>query len=184
MLKLISLIIRSSIIPASLMVVSKVVGLYTSFIMINSFPYITNEIGGMFSIHLYFSDPGETLIVNSISNIFMLTVLSIFTFVLFIKYFTRKAKEEKPTTLYRFTDADLLKQITDKKNNFIKLFIAAMFLIISNLTVVAGCINGSVLEWLLIPCIILLFLCIWGIIRIADSEINKFYPNEDNKAWK
>lgn len=184
MLKLISLIIKSSLLPASLMVVGKVIGLYVAFNLLDAFPYITNEIGNNFSIHLYFNNPGETLAVNTISNLVMLIIIFIYVTVLFIQYYSKKAAETKPSTIYKMLDADLLDYVIKEGNNYIKIFVGSTFLIICCLTAGANAFNGVAEEWLIWVCAGLLFVTIWGIIRISDIEMNKFYPSEDNKAWK
>jgi len=162
------------------MVVGKVFGLYLAITTLQLYPYITNEIGNSFSIHIYFGDVAETLLANTISNTVMVLLLVLYITILYFQHISN-LKASTQSTLIKSTDANLLSQITDRKNKYIRIFTASMFLVISSVVTIANVLNGISFDWILWPSTVLLFLAIWGIIRLSDIEMNKLYPKDNYK---
>jgi len=74
MSKLLRRILKISVWPAVLMIAGKLFGIIIANIVYRLDFFIDNQIQGIFSIQLYYTDSNTTILVNSISNLFMIII--------------------------------------------------------------------------------------------------------------
>lgn len=179
MSKLLRRILKISVAPAVLMIAGKLLGIIIANVVYNLDFFIDNQIQGIFSIQLYYTNPSTTLLVNSYSNLFLIICLAIPTIYFIIKTSIYQSTLQNPKTIVKITNFNILKWITKDDTSFLKIFIWCSFLIITCLVVVAQTIQGTTYQWIGVLASVLTVFSIWGTIKTYESEIDKIYPRED-----
>ncbi|MGI6443731.1 MAG: hypothetical protein ACOX06_01870 [Candidatus Dojkabacteria bacterium] len=179
MSKLLRRILKISVTPAILMIAGKLFGIIIANVVYHLDFFIDNQIRGIFSIQLYYTNPSTTLLVNSYSNLFMVICLAIPTLYFIIKTSVYQSSLQNPKTIVKITNFNILKWITKDDTSFLKIFIWGSFLVVACLIVVAQTIQGMTYQWIGILAGVLAVFSIWGTIKTYESEIDKIYPRED-----
>lgn len=176
MSKLLRQALKYSILPASVMIVGKLFGLYLA-IQLYDFPiYLEHNTTGLFTAQLYFTDLQETLIANSFSNLFMLSLLvSINTYFLG-RHLLLKSALNNPKTIVKLTKINILKWATNGEVPFLKVFIWNSFLWATSAIIITSSLNNETYSWIGITSFIVVILFAWGLIRVFEEEIQKVFP--------
>ena len=180
MSKLLKRALKISLTPAILMIVGKFLGIIVTSLIYDLEFFVENNIQGLLSIQILFTNPETTLFVNSISNISMLTLLTIPTLYFIIKTSIYQTSLQNPKTVIKMTKFNVLKWITKKDTSFLQIFIWCTFLVISSAVVVIQSIQSLSYTWTGVLAGTISLLCIWGTIRTFEIETDKIYPKENN----
>ena len=183
MSKLLRRILKISVWPAVLMIAGKLFGIIIANIVYKLDFFIDNQIQGIFSIQLYYTDSNTTILVNSISNLFMIIVLAIPTIYFIIKTSIYQTTFQNPRTIVKITKLNIMNWITKDDTSFLLIFIWCSFLPVTSLIVIAQTIQGINYSW------IESWLehwqsLIWGTIKTYELEIDKIYPREKKNSTK
>lgn len=179
MSKLLRRTLKVSIAPAVVMIAGKLLGIIIANVSYNLDFFIDNQIQGIFSIQLYYTDSATTLLVNSISNLVMVLALAIPTLYFIIKTSIYQSTFENPRTIVKITKLNIMNWITKDDTSFLTIFIWASFLLITTLITIAQTIQGTCYDWVGIIAGILAIFGIWGTIKTFEVEIDKIYPKEE-----
>ena len=178
MSKLLRRILKISVWPAVLMIAGKLFGIIIANIVYKLDFFIDNQIQGIFSIQLYYTDSNTTILVNSISNLFMIIVLAIPTIYFIIKTSIYQTTFQNPRTIVKVTKLNIMNWITKDDTSFLLIFIWCSFLLVTSLIVIAQTIQGINYSWIGILAGALAIFSIWGTIKTYELEIDKIYPRE------
>lgn len=178
MSKLLRRILKISVWPAVLMIAGKLLGIIAANIIYRLDFFIDNQIKGIFSIQLYYTDTTTTLLVNSVSNLFMIIVLAVPTMYFIIKTSIYQSTFQNPRTIVKITKLNIMNWITKNDTSFLLIFIWCSFLLVASLLVIAQTIQGINYSWIGILAGILAIFSIWGTIKTYELEIDKIYPRE------
>ncbi len=179
MSKLLKRTLKISVAPAILMIAGKLLGIVLANILYKLDFFIDNQIQGIFSIQLYYTDSMTTLLVNSVSNLIMVLVLAVPTLYFIIKTSIYQSTFENPRTIVKLTKFNMTNWITKDDSSFLIIFIWTAFLVIASLVVVAQTIQGNCYEWVGIIAGVFAIFGIWGAIKTFEIEIDKIYPKEE-----
>lgn len=178
MSKLLRRALKISLIPAILMIVGKFLGIFVTSILYNLQFNIDNDISGVFSVQIYFTDQDTTLFVNSISNLVMILFLLLPLIYFIIKTFLYTAAHNNPKTIIKITKLNLLNWITKKDTSFLKTFIWCAFLWLATAITITHSIQGNTYPWIAITgCITSLLITLFTI-KTFELETDKIYPIE------
>lgn len=179
MSKLLRRALKISLTPAIFMIAGKFLGIMIPSIIYDLEFFVENNIQGLFSIQILFSDSATTLFVNSISNLVMLLFLALPTIYLIAKTSVYQSTLQNPKTIVKITRLNILKWITKKDTSFLQIFIWCAFLTICSSIVVVHTLQGNTYSWIGILAGVTSLLCIWGTIRTFELETDKIYPKEN-----
>ena len=180
MSKLLKRALKISITPAILMIAGKFLGIMIPSIVYDLKFFVENDIQGMSSIQILFTDTNTTLFVNSVSNIFMIILLALPTIYFITKTSIYQTSIQNPRTVVKITRLNILKWITKQDTSFLQIFIWCTFLVISSCIVVIQSLQATSYPWTGIVAGTLSLICIWGTIKTFELEIDKIYPKENN----
>jgi hypothetical protein len=178
MSKLLKRALKISITPSILMIVGKFLGIFLPILIYDLDFTIHNEMVGISSIQVLFSDTSTTLFINSISNLSMLLFLAIPTIYLIIKTSIYQSTLQNPKTLVKITKLNILKWITKKDTTFLQIFIWCSFLTIVSSVIIIHTLQEITYPWVGISAGVTTLFCIWGTIRTFELETDKIYPKE------
>lgn len=177
MSKLLKKVLKSAILPGSLMIVAKLVGVYGATLLY-SFPlYIAQDTGYLFSIQLHLADSAQAYITNSFANAVLLTLMNTFTLLVFLRHYLYLKADGNPRTVVKLTKVNMLKWVTDKKSGFISVFIWTFFLFSTNASIIGDTFNQTSASWLGALAFLSTLLFMWGLIRTFELETATIYPN-------
>ena len=179
MSKLLRRTLKVSIAPAVLMIAGKLLGIIIANVIYKLDFFIDNQIKGIFSIQLYYTDSATTLLVNSVSNLIMVLVLAVPTLYFIIKTSVYQSAFENPRTIVKITKFNIAHWITKDDTSFLSIFIWASFLLIASLITIAQTIQGTCYDWVGIIAGVLTIFGVWGTIKTFEIEIDKIYPKEE-----
>jgi hypothetical protein len=179
MSKLLKRALRISLTPAILMIVGKFLGIIMTSVIYDLEFFVENNIQGLFSIQILFTSPETTLFVNSISNISMLTLLTLPTIYFIAKTSIYQTSLQNPKTIVKMTKLNILKWITKQDTTFLQIFIWCTFLVISSVVIVVQTLQDLSYTWIGVLAGTISLLCIWGTIRTFELETDKIYPKEN-----
>ena len=180
MSKLLKRALKISLTPAILMIAGKFLGILIPSILYDLEFFVQNDIQGLVSVQILFTDSNITLFVNSVSNLTMLLFLAIPTMYLIIKTSIYQTTLQNPRTVVKITRLNILKWITKKDTSFLQIFIWTAFLTIASIITVIHTLQGQTYDWIGITAGVLSLLCIWGTIKTFELETDKIYPKENN----
>jgi len=180
MSKLLKRALKISLAPAILMIAGKAIGIIVPSMIYDLEFFIENEIEGLTSIQIVFTDSNVTLFVNSISNLTMLLFLAVPTLYFIIKTSIYQTTLQNPRTLVKVTRFNILKWITKKDVTFLHIFIWTTFLTIASIIVIAHTLQGLTYTWIGVSAGVASLLSIWGTIRTFELETDKIYPKENS----
>jgi uncharacterized membrane protein len=170
--------LKISITPAILMIAGKILGLLAINIIYDLSFQIDNEIQGIYSVQLYYSNPAVTTFANSISNLLMITVIAVPLFYFIIKTIFYQKSLENPRTIVKMTKFNVSKWITKNDSSFLSIFIWTCFLWLSSAVTIAHYLQGITYSYIAIIAGIMAILATWGAIKTFDSETAKIYPRD------
>ena len=162
------------------MIVGKFLGILIPTVIYDIDFAIQNEMVGISSIQILFSDRTTTLFINSISNLIMLLLIAIPTIYLIIKTSVYQSTLQNPRTVVKITRLNILKWITKKDTSFLQIFIWCSFLVITSAVIIVHTIQDMTYPWIGISAGVISLFCIWGTIRTFEQEIGKIYPEENS----
>jgi len=178
MSKLLRRALKISIMPAILMIVGKFLGIFVTSILYNLQFNIDNDISGIFSVQIYFTDKETTLFVNSISNLTMILLLLLPIIYFIIKTYLYAAAHNNPKTIIKMTRLNLLNWITKKDTSFLKTFIWCAFLWLATAITITHSVQGNTYSWIGISAGIVALLVTLFTIKTFELETDKIYPIE------
>lgn len=179
MSKLLRRILKISVTPAVVIIAGKLLGIIIANAVYKLDFFVDNQIQGIFSIQLYYTDSATTLLVNSISNTIMVLALAVPTLYFIVKTSVYQSTFENPRTIVKVTQFNIAHWITKDDTSFLTIFIWSSFLLIATLITVAQTIQGTCYDWVGIIAGVLAILGIWGTIKTFEVEIDKIYPREE-----
>jgi hypothetical protein len=180
MSKLLKRALKISLTPAILMIAGKFLGIVVPSIIYNLEFFVQNDVQGLVSIQILFTDSNVTLFVNSMSNLSMLLFLAIPTIYFITKTSIYQTTLQNPRTVVKITRLNILKWITKRDTSFLQIFIWTAFLTIASIIIIIHTLEGQTYEWIGISAGVLTLLCIWGTIKTFELETDKIYPKENN----
>lgn len=179
MSKLLRRTLKISVAPAVITIAGKLLGIIIANVVYNLDFFIDNQIDGIFSIQLYYTDTTTTLLVNSISNLIMVLTLAVPTLYFIVKTSVYQSTFENPRTIVKITKFNIANWITKDDASFLKIFIWSTFLVIASLITIAQTIQGICYGWVGIVAGVFSIFAIWGTIKTFEMEIDKIYPKEE-----
>jgi len=178
MSKLLRRALKISVIPAILMIVGKFLGIFVTSVLYDLQFNIDNDISGIFSVQIYFTDSETTLFVNSMSNLTMILFLLLPIIYFIIKTYLYAATHNNPKTIIKMTRLNLLNWITKKDTSFLKTFIWCAFLWLATAITITHSIQGNTYQWIAITSGVIAFLVTLFTINTFELETDKIYPIE------
>lgn len=175
--------LKLSILPAVLMIAGKFVGVMALIIAYDLQFEVGNEINGIFSTQIFLTEQGNTLFVNSISDISMLVVLGIPTLYMIIRTTILQRASENPRTIAKVVKFNMLKWVTSNNSTFLQIFIWSSFLLISSIITISNSLQGDSYLWVGITGGVLSLLSVWGLIKTFEIETDKVYPNSSKHSF-
>ncbi|HOV34438.1 MAG TPA: hypothetical protein PLS56_00355 [Candidatus Dojkabacteria bacterium] len=179
MSKLLKRALKIAVWPAIIMIAAKVLGILGINALYNLDYYIDNQIEGIYSVQICYTDPSSTILVNSLSDIIMIVALALPTFYFTIKTLLYETSFQNPRTIVKITELNILKWITKKGTTFLQIFIWSAFLTTSSAIAIAHSVQGNAYSWVGITAMIIGILSIWGMIKTYQLETDKIYPREN-----
>ncbi len=161
------------------MIASKVLGITIVNSIYNLDFYIDNQIRGLFTVQLYYTDIETTLLVNSFANLFMILTLAFPTFYFIFKTSVYQSTLQNPRTIVKLTKFNVVKWITKKDTSFLLIFIWSSFLLLASLLVIVETLQGNCYSWVGIIAGVFSLLSMWGTVKTYEVEIDKIYPTEE-----
>lgn len=178
MSKLLRRALKISIVPAILMIVGKFLGIFVTSVLYDLQFNIDNDISGIFSVQIYFTDQATTLFVNSISNLSMVLLLLLPIVYFIIKTYLYDAAHNNPKTIIKMTRLNLLNWITKNDTSFLKTLIWCTFLWLATAITITHSIQGNTYSWVAITVGIVALLVTLFTIKTFELETDKIYPIE------
>ena len=148
MSRLLKRILKISVWPAILMIAGKLLGIIAANIVYKLDFFIDNQIEGIFSIQLYYTDSSTMVLVNSLSNLLMIIILAVPTIYFIIKTSIYESTLQNPRTIVKITKLNLLKWIAKDDTSFLLIFIWCSFLLVASFIVIAQNIQGICYSWI------------------------------------
>ena len=178
MSKLLRRALKISIVPAVLLIVGKFLGILGTSIIYNLNFQISNDLNGIFSVQIYYSDASTTLFVNSISNLVMVLFVALPLAYFIIKTYLYNSVAKNPRTIVKMTRFNILKWITAKDTSFLTMFIWCAFLWIASGVTVAHTLQGSTYTWIGIVAGFIALIASLFTIKTFEMETDNIYPRE------
>ncbi|MHC1716528.1 MAG: hypothetical protein AB9915_01350 [Candidatus Dojkabacteria bacterium] len=182
MSKLLRRALKISLWPAILMIAGKLLGIAVVSMVYDLKFFIDNNLDGIYSVQIYFTDSSTTLFVNSVSNLLMLIILAIPTFYFIIKTSVYQSSLQNPKTVIKITRMNILNWITKKDTSFLQIFIWSSFLTIASIIVIIHTLQNNCYTWIGIVAGVISLLTIWGTIKTFELETDNIYPR-DNRYY-
>jgi hypothetical protein len=179
MSKLLKRLLQTIILPAAMIIVAKVGGLYLAIIYFKLDFFLETRPEGIYSIQLYFTNHSATLIANSWANISMLIVMTLFTAYFLLRYRLSLTSIYNPRTLVKLNRFNLLSWANKKGVSFLKVFVWIVFLWIACITIIADVISQNTFAWVGSIAFVLTILSTWILIRTFEMEAQTIYPESN-----
>ena len=180
MSKLLSKLLQIVIFPAALIVVSKLIGLYFVITYFNLEYFLDTKPEEIYSLQIYFANQTETVLANSVSNLFMLVAIATFTIYFLLKYRLSLLASYNPRTLVKLNNVNLLSWVNKKGNTFLKVFVWLTFLWLTSIITIADSLNNNTFIWIATLAFLVAITSTWVLIRTFEIEGEIIYPH--NKA--
>ena len=178
MSKLLRRALKISIIPAVLLIAGKFLGIICTSIIYNLNFQISNDLNGLFSVQIFYSNASTTLFVNSISDLAMILVIALPLIYFIIKTYLYHTMANNPRTIVKLTKFNMLKWITSKDTSFLTIFIWCTFLWVASGVSIAHTLQGSTYGWVGIVAGSLVLILSLFTIKTFELEIDNIYPVE------
>jgi len=182
MSKLLKRALKNSIAPAILMIAGKAIGIFGISSIYGLNLDIGNDIGGIFSTQIIYTDKITTTFVNSYSDLLMLIFLAVPTIYLIVKTAIFQSTLSNPKTIAKVARFNIMKWITKDDTTFLKIFIWCAFLWISSAICITNALNTNSYMYIAYIAGTLSFITALGAIKTFEVETNKVYPS-NNKYY-
>ncbi len=179
MSKLLRRALKISLWPAILMILAKFLGMVIVGIIYDLEFYVDNNVNGIYSVQIYFTDFNTTLFVNSYSNLAMLILLAIPTFYFIIKTSIYQSSLQNPKTIVKITRLNILNWITKKDTSFLLIFLWSSFLTLASIIVILQTLQGNCYQWIGIVAGVTALFSIWGTMKTFELETDNIYPRNN-----
>jgi hypothetical protein len=183
MSKLLIRMLKISVLPAATMIVAKVVGLVVAVTVYDIELFISNDVGGPFSVQILVGSSADTLLVNSVSNLILLITMTVINAYLFGKYILYVKTKDNPRTIVKLTKFNLLKWVTAKDSVFLRIFIWILFLLATCAVIITSTLRGETYQGIGLAAFLIAIFFMWGLIRSFEVEIAKIYPKGKNALY-
>lgn len=183
MSRLLSNLIKYSLLPAAMMIVAKLFGVLLAANVAGIPLFISDDVGQEFTIQIETLTYYHALYVNSISNIVLLIVMTVSFFYLYSRYYVYNKANDDPRTVAKITKLNLISWITSKDVVFTKVFVWGIFVISTSSVVVTSTLKAFTYTWIGISAFIVAILTIWGLIRSFEAEADRVYPKDNKKYY-
>ncbi len=177
MSKLLRKFLQNVIFPAALVIVSKVGGLYFAITFYNLDFFLETRPEKIYSLQIYFTEHGQALFANSISNLIMFLAIAVVTIYFLIKYRLSLLASYNPKTLVKLNNLNLIPWINNKNNTFLRVFIWLMFLWIISIIIVTDTIAQNSFPWIATLAFVVTITSTWVLIRTFEIEGEIIYPH-------
>ena len=183
MTKVLSQILKYSLLPAALMIVSKVLGLYMAGAFFDIPITIDNELNHIFTVQIVTNTLEHRLLLNSYSNLLVLITMGISTGYIFVRYHLLSKASSNPRTVVKIAKLNMLKWVTDSDVGIIRFFTWTMFLLSSAGIIVISSLSGKTYGWIGVTAFVSIIFFAWQLIRYAAYEVEKVYPSSGNALY-
>lgn len=183
MSKLLKKILSASILPAALMIVSKVVGMILVNWIFDLGWSIQSDTGSLFSVQIVYPSPDSALKCNSLSNLFMFVMLFGGTAVTIFQGYFLHTSHQNPKVLIKLVQFDFLIWLSDSPSIFPHMATWTTFLWISTIIIVAQTLQSNSYPWISLFSIVTSIILTWLAIRDFEREINKYLPESDKLKY-
>ncbi len=177
MSKLLKKFLQIVIFPAALLVVSKLLGLYFAITYFNLDFFLDTEPEEIYSLQIYFTNQGDTLLANSVSNLMMFCAIAAVSIYFLIKYRLSLLASYNPRTLVKLNNINLLSWVHKKGNTFLRVFVWIMFLWVASITIIADTLAQNSFPFISILTFIVSIISTWVLIRTFEIEGEIIYPH-------
>ena len=178
MSKLLRRALKISIVPAILLIAGKFFGILCTSMIYNLNFQISNDLNGLFSVQIFYSDATTTLFVNSISNLVMVVCVALPLAYFIIKTYLYHSVANDPKTIVKMTRFNMLKWITSKSTSFLTMFIWCAFLWIASGITIAHTLQGNTYPWIGIVAGIIALIASLFTMKTFEIETDNIYPTE------
>lgn len=179
MSKLLKQLLKNSLLPAALMIVAKLLGLFLAVKFFDMNVYLGNELQGLFSVQVYIDNSQDTVLANTISNGVMLTLLLIGYLYLITRYLLYSKSTHDPRTIVKLAKFNLVRWVTDKNNVFTRIFCWAIFVLSACAVMITSAVSSSSYSWAGLVAFTWAIFIIWTLIRTFEIETDKIYPKNN-----
>lgn len=177
MSKLLRKFLQHIVFPAALVIVSKVGGLYFAITFYNLDFFLETRPEQIYSMQIYFTDHGQALLANSVSNLIMFLAIAIITIYFLIKYRLSLLASYNPKTLVKLNNLNLMPWIYNKRNTFLRVFVWLMFLWTVCIIIITDTIAQNSFSWIATLTFVVTIVSTWVLIRTFEIEGEIIYPH-------
>lgn len=178
MQKLTRVILKSTLFPASLMIVSKIVGLVLVSTIFGLNIYIENNANQLFSVNLYLLNQDKTILANSFSNILMLTTMAIGFAIYYFRYKAYQNTISNPRTIIKLLKLNILGWVTTNNGGIISSVVWGVFLWITCILIIINSTQMYSYNWIGYISSIILISSFWLVIQLIETEIKHAFPED------
>jgi hypothetical protein len=168
--------LRFSLVPAILIIATKVIGVLVLNSVYDLDISIGNDIGQFFTTQIYISSEKDALLLNSFTDAFTLAAISLPLLYMLVKVFVQKQSQKDPRTVVKLTKANLLKWVTKEDISFLRIFVWTAFLWMVSALIIVNTINGNSYLTVGVVAGVLVLISTWGVLRVFEIDSNKVYP--------
>ena len=175
MSKLLIKILKSSILPASLMVIAKLAGIVIAVVVFNEPLTLSHEVD-FFTVRLLFGETANTFLINTVASIILILSMNIGAMIVFIKQNLYLKTHGSPRTVLKLSKLNLLKWITKDDGGFVSAFMWTLFLLATNAIVIGDSLLGNTTGALGVFAFLSTLIFVWGLVKTFESETATIYP--------
>jgi|GEM_PF-635109 len=179
MSKLLKKFLQNMILPAALLVVSKVAGLYFAITFFNLDFFLETRPEQVYSLQIYFTNQTDTLLASSTSNFTMFLTMSLMTIYFLVKYRLLILSAYNPRVLVKLNNLNLMPWVNDKRNTFLRVFTWNIFLWITSIVIIADVISQNSFSWIAIISFLVATTSTWVLVRTFEIEGEIIYPHSE-----
>lgn len=176
MSKLLKKILRAAVFPASLMIVSKVAGIYLLTKLKDLEWAIQTNIGNIFSVKVVYPDFETALAVNSFSNLIMYAAILIGVGILLFQAYFLHNSHQDPKVLVKLIQFDFILWLIETKTLFPKLSVWLAFLWTATILILTQAIQSETHAWVAYIALPITIISTWLAARDFEREVHTFLP--------
>lgn len=176
MSKLLRKTLSAAILPAALVIVSKVVGMSLANSLYDLDWSIQTNTGNIFSVQVVYPDMASAVLCNSFSNLLMIIVLTVGLVILLLQSRYLNAAHQNPKVLVKFIQFDFVMWLTESSSIFPRLAVWTAFLWIATVVTIAQALQSMTYSWVAIMGLVSAVLITWAAAREFDKEIRTILP--------
>jgi hypothetical protein len=177
MSRLLTIILKKSVLPASLLIVGKLIGLWLAISLYSLNYGIANDLGERFSVQIFFYDKQETLIANTFSDAFMFFLLLVGLLIILIRAKVFSADKEDATVV-NDVETDLGKLFKVKESIVVNLIVWGVYLLIAYFLLLRNSFYHFNQAWLSAVTGTLLIILVASMFKMVEFYVDKVYPGD------